>query len=332
MTIDTVSLMRSFWPSPSPAAVERVRDFTDGDLARTLEHTGLASSKIAEIVNHWRDVQASARWSSLLAAGYTMVSLDRGNIDAPVPIWSDLHDEGAEGRLFYFYLFALCFDETVAYLRQRGTPEHVIDSTMNILVQHSATYERKWGNLGVDGGWWTLIVLRGELLQIGSLEFHLVSLGVGTLSPEWYDEAETQALGPGFRRGDASLGVHIPQDADFSPAALDRTLDEARAVLRRLWPVEHRRLATCRSWIMDDRLATLLGPDSNLVRFQQRFELVPGWVEDDDDVLEFVFRLPGTALGELPRRTSLERAVLGILERGEHWHTRSGWFDFDGAS
>jgi hypothetical protein len=324
--------MRSFWPLPSTAAVERVRDFTASDLTRTLDQTGLAPDKIQEIVNHWRDVQRSSQWSNLLAAGYTMVSIDRGNIDAPLPIWSDLHDEGAEGRLFYFYLFALCFDETVEFLRRQDTPEHIIDSSMNVLAQHSATYERKWGNLGVEAGWWMLIVLRGELLQIGSLEFHLVSLGVGTLSPEWYDENVAQALGPGFRRGDSSLGLHIPQDADFSPEALDRTFDEARAILGRLWPVEHRRLATCRSWIMDDRLVRLLRPDSNLVRFQQRFELVPGWVDGDDDVLDFVFRLPTIALGDLPQRTSLERAVIAVLERGEHWHTRTGWFDFDGAS
>jgi hypothetical protein len=332
VTRDTISSMRSFWPLPSSTAVERVRDFTESELSRTLRQTGLTPDKIQEIVNHWRDVQESSQWSSLLAAGYTMVSIDRGNIDAPVPIWSDLYDGGVEGRLFYFYLFALCFDEAVAYLRHQNTPERIIDSTMNILARHSATYERKWGNLGVEAGWWMLIVLRGELLQIGSLQFHLVSLGVGTLSPEWYDETVAQHLGPGFRQGDSSIGLHIPQDADLSPEALDRTFDEARAILGQLWPVEHRRLATCRSWIMDDRLVSCLRADSNLVSFQQRFELVPGWVEDDEDVLDFVFRLPTTVFVDLPQRTSLERAVIAVLEGGEHWHTRSGWFDFDGAS
>jgi hypothetical protein len=332
VSTDTISAMRSFWPLPSTTALERVRDFAVGDLFRTLGLAGLAPDKIQEVVTHWSEVQQSPEWSSLLAAGCTMISIDRGNIDAPLPIWSDLHEEGTEGRLFYFYLFALCFDETVAYLRERGTPEHVIDASMNILVQHSATYERKWGELGVEAGWWMLIVLRGELLQIGSLEFHLVSLGVGTLSPEWYDESVAEALGPGFCRGDPSLGLHIPQDADLSPEALDRTFHEARAVLGQLWPVEHRRLATCRSWIMDDRLVSILKPNSNLVKFQQRFELVPGWVEGDDDVLDFVFRLPSTAFSDLPQGTSLERAVIAVLQRGEHWHTRSGWFDFDGVT
>jgi hypothetical protein len=315
---------------PSTRALERVRDFTESDLARSLARTGLAPDKIQEVEAHWRDVQQSTAWSSLLAAGCTMVLRDRGNVDAPIPIWSDLRDEGVEGRLFYFYLFALCVDEAVAYLRQRGTPEPVIGATVNILAQHSATYERKWGNLGVEAGWWMLIVLR-ELLQIGSLEFHLVTLGVGTLAPEWYDEPTAVALGPGFRRGDASLGLHIPQDADLSPEALDRTFYDARTILGRLWPASRRRLATCRSWIMDDRLVTQLRPDSNLVNFQQRFELVPGWVEDDEDVLDFVFRLPGKDISDLPQKTSLERAVIAVLENGDHWHTRSGWFDFDGA-
>jgi hypothetical protein len=322
--------MRSFWPHSTASALQRVREFTVSDVVSALEKTGLAPDKIQEVVDHWSDVRGSSQWTDLLAAGYTMVSNDRGNIDAPIPIWSDLHDQGAEGRLFYFYLFALCLEETVEYLRRLSTPEHVIDSSLNILTQHSATFERKWGSLGVEAGWWMLLVLRGELLQIGSLEFHLVTLGVGSLSPEWYDETVASELGPGFRRGDSSFGLHIPQDADLSPEALDRTFDEARTILRQRWPVEHRRLATCRSWTMDDRLTDFLKPDANLVKFQQRFELVPGWVDGDEDVLDFVFRLPGTAVDDLPQTTSLERAVLSVLGSGEKWHTRSGWFDFDG--
>jgi hypothetical protein len=330
MTKDTISQMTEFWPLPSSASLERVRDVDAGELSRILENIGLTAVQVQEIVDHWPEVQENPQWASLLAAGYTMVTADRGNFNAPVPIWTDLNDVGDEGRLFYFYLFALCYDETVAYLRQSGTPEDIIDASVGILARHSATYERKWGSLGVETGWWTLLVLRGELLQIGALEFHRVTLGVGTLSPEWYDESDARALGPGFRRGDPSIGLHISQDANLTPASLDRTFADARRLLGELWPVSQRRLATCRSWTMDDRLVEVLRPDSNLVGFQRRFELVPGWLDGDEDVLDFVFRRPNTALAHLPQTTSLERAVVAVLQRGNHWRTRTGWLDFDG--
>ncbi len=139
-------------------------------------------------------------------------------------------------------------------------------------------------------------------------------------------------LRPGFRRGDPSLGVHIPQGADLSHTALERTFLDARGVLGRVWPSSTRRLATCRSWIMDERLLDALGPESNLVRFQQLFTLVPGWVDGDDDVLEFVFRRPGASLSELPQRTSLERYIVSLLRGGDHFHIRTGWLDFDGGT
>jgi GNAT domain-containint protein len=66
--------------------------------------------------------------------------------------------------------------------------------------------------------------------------------------------------------------------------------------------------------------------------FLRRFELVPGSVDGDEDVVDFVFRLPRTPLADLPRRTSLERLVTSVLESGEHWHIRTGWFDFDGTA
>ncbi len=203
---------------------------------------------------------------------------------------------------------------------------------MNIYRLHAATHLRKHGTLGFDAGWWSLLVLRGELLAIGSLQFHRVNLGVGTLAPEWYDGDDPHATLPGFRRGDASVGVHIPQGADLTPPTLERTFDEARRVLGRIWPTNTRRLATCRSWMLDERLLALRA-DSNLVsvfapiRTRARITWTAMrrlWISS--------FKLPGVALADLPRRTSLERLITSVLESGEHWHIRSGWFDFDGTA
>jgi hypothetical protein len=328
---DTIGAMRAFWPAPSRQASERVANFTEGDLASALVATGLSNEQIEEVVSHWAEAQASDEWSSLLAMGCTMVARDRGNVDRSLPIWEELDDQGDVGRLFYFFLAALCCDDTIAFLRENATPEHIIESTMNIYRLHAATHLCKHGTLGFDAGWWSLLVLRGELLAIGSLQFHRVNLGVGTLAPEWYNDDDPHTTLAGFRRGDASVGVHIPQGADLTPTTLERTFDEARRVLGRIWPTNTRRLATCRSWMLDERLLALRA-DSNLVSFLRRFELVPGTIDGDEEVVDFVFQMPGVALADLPRHTSLERLITSVLERGEHWHIRSGWFDFDGTA
>jgi hypothetical protein len=328
----TLASMRKFLPAAPPNAVERVRHFETKRLVETLEWLTIASDDITETARHWDAFRGDDDWVSLLAALLTQVERQRGSIDAPIPIWPDLDDAGPSGRLFYVYLFALAYEGSRDFFVTEGTPENVIDRTFDVLARHCATHRRKWGTLGVDAGWWMLPVLRGELVQIGSLKFHLVTLGVGSLSPiPWYDEHVAATLGVGFRRGDASLGLHIPQGTDLSPGRLDETIDEARRILAQLWPASQRRLATCATWMLDGRLRTFLDPSSNIVQFQQRFNVLSEFVDDDADVLNFVFRSPGTVLEDLPQLTTLERAVVDVLSHGGHWHTCSGWFDFDGS-
>jgi hypothetical protein len=323
--------MRAFLPLASTESMALVSAKSAGELAMTLETLKLHRDQIDEIVAQWEVIRADLEWASLLGACLTMLEIDRGFFDAPLPIWPDLDDAGASGRLFYFYVFALDYPRAVEFLERVGTPANVIDATMDVLARHAATHEFKWGTLGVDAGWWMLPVLRGEILQIGALKFHRLTLGVGTLSPEpWLSDDEANALGPGFRRGDALIGLHIPQGADLAPASLDVTFSEARRVLGRLWPTPQRRLATCQSWLMNERLRDDLDEESNLVRFQRRFTSLPLWRDDDDDVLDFVFRRPMTAVDDLPQTTRLERAIVKTLQRGEHWHIPIGWLDFDG--
>jgi hypothetical protein len=327
----TLEKMRAFLTPATPEAIERVRHVEMRGLVETLEWLNIASDDVGEIAQHWDAFRRDDEWVSLLAALLTQVEVQRGSIDAPIPIWPDLDDAGPSGRLFYAYLFALSYEGARDFFVAEGTPENVIDRTFDVLARHCATHRRKWGTLGIDAGWWMLPVLRGELVQIGSLKFHRVTLGVGSLSPTpWYDEHVAATLGAGFRRGDDSLGIHIPQGADLSPDRLDETMDEARRVLGELWPTPRRRLATCATWMLDERLRTFLGPSSNIVQFQLRFNVLSEYFDDDEDVLDFVFRRPGTALKDLSQETTLERAIVDVLSSGGHWHTCSGWFDFDG--
>lgn len=326
----TMTLMSDALDVPSSEVLDRLRHFSAAALRTALVDRGLKVDEVAEIVAHWDDFRRDDVFVALLAALVATVERQRGDVDAPISIWSDL-EEGPSGRLLYFYLFALCAPDTAQFLRAAGCPEPVIERTLGDLGRHADIHRRKHGTTGVDAGWWMLVTLRGELVHVGSLQFHSVNLGVGTLSPSpWFGADEIARLGVGFRHGDPSVGVHIPEGARLGRDDLDATFDHARALLGSIWPTQQRRLATCQSWMLDDHLAMYLKPDSNIIGFQRRFTLLPAWVDDDGDTLEFIFRRPGIALGDLPRATTLQRAILEVLETGGHWRARSGWLDFDG--
>ena len=327
-----VSQMFEFAGPAAPESFDAIRGLDHERLSSTLADLGLGATVVDEVVGNWDAVRADDDWVALLASITSMVTRQRGHEDEPLAIWDDLDDLGANGRLFYFYVFALCARDTAGYLSQRGAPQAVVDQTLGVLARHNAIHENKWGTPGVDAGWWMLPTLRGELVHVGALQFHLVHIGVGTFSPfPWYDAADAARRGPGFRRGDEILGVHIPQGADLSDFTLDYTFREARRVTEVIWPTTARRLATCQTWMFDDRIARHLAPTSRIRGFADRFTMVPGGCADDADVVEFVFRRPGVQLDELPVRTALERLVVETLSSGEHWISRCGWLDLDAS-
>lgn len=333
MALSVVESMRAHYGPAPPAFVDRLADVSPDDVAGALEEIGLDGEASRECAEHWDGFRGDLEWANLVGAVWASVERDRGRIDEPLPIWPDLDDAGTNGRLFYLYLYALAGAGTREFLEEAGTPPDVVADTLADVVAHCATHRRKSGTVGVDAGWWMLLSLRGELVQVESLQFHRFHLGVGTLSPApWYDESEAASRGPGFRRGDEAVGLHIPRGTNLAPAALDSTLARARDVLGALWPTRQRRLATCQTWMLDDRLRAHLDPSTNLLRFQDRFTLLAGWREVDEDVADFIFERSLSSLPSVTALTRLQRAVLEVLGGGEHWRARIGWFDFDGPA
>jgi hypothetical protein len=327
----TLGLMRSFVPTSSTSDQRRVRGLEVTELERTLTSVGVPADVVERALAQWAAFRADGEWVSLLASLVAWVERSRGDVDVLIPIWDDLDGAGENGRFFYFYLFAICYDGACAFLRGGGCPPDVVDTTMTVMPRHVTVHERKRGSVGFEPGWWLLPILRGEMVQIGSLQFHRVNLGVGNLSPEpWYSSEESRARGVGFRHGDPSVGIHIPNGTALAPSDLDATFTRARDVLGVMWPVEQRRLATCQTWLLDDQLKDFLDPDSNIMRFQRRFTLLDGWYDNDEETIGFIFQKVGVAWADLPRDTTLQRGVIDLLERGGHWRARPGWLVFDG--
>ena len=320
----TIAAMRSGLTRERAATPDALRRVDVAQIAETLVDLGLPEDDVREAVNRWGDVVASEEWTNLLAGMLAMIERQRGQIDEPIAIWDDLDDAGPPGRLFYVYLVALASAGTRAFLRRAGFPEGVVRDSFATFARHVSLHQRKHASFGVDAGWWMVPLLRGEFVSVGSLQYHRVTLGVGSLAPRpWYGVDDVERLGTGFAPGDPSIGLHIPDGANLSPFAVMDSLERARYLLQRTWPVAQRRLVTCQSWMLDDRLGDWIG-EGNLVAFQRLFTLVNEWHDDDEDVREFVFRPRESA-----RATALQDVVTRLLKSGGHWRNRTGWIAWD---
>ncbi|MFD6434901.1 acyltransferase domain-containing protein [Streptomyces venezuelae] len=268
----------------------------------------------------WADPEA--RW--LLDRCTDAVVRDMGKVvgsQLPVPpvlpeAWGEL------GRCFFVYVYVAALEHVRAYHRGRGIPDDVSRRTLADLGRHLAVHRRARGSRGLLVPDWLGLHFRGELYQLGRLQFQRAVLGERM-------GGATSAAGHRAGPGGLCLNVHI---TDFrgalTPEACDRSMSLAREFFARHFPEERFETAVCHSWLLDPQLRTYLPDDSNIVRFQRRFRPAAGYGQEpsDGDPVAFVFGDRDLPVAELPRRTRVERAVGDHLRAGGHWYTGHGWF------
>jgi hypothetical protein len=230
-------------------------------------------------------------------------------------------------RYFPVCVYVMVLPVVLAYHRTRGIPADVSRRTLADLGRQMAVHRRRYGTGGLVTPDWLSLHFRGELYQLGRLQFERARLGSRT-------SAAVRAEGRPAAEGDACLSLHIPDFCGpLTPDAVDRSLARAGGFFARYFPEHDARIATCHSWLLDPQLAGYLPADSNIIRFQSRFRPArPGESQEtaevsDRDPVGFVFGDPELPPHALPRRTTLERAVGDHLRAGRHWHMGHGWFE-----
>ncbi|MER6731939.1 acyltransferase domain-containing protein [Streptomyces puniciscabiei] len=224
---------------------------------------------------------------------------------------------------FAAYVFVAAAPHTLARHRERGIPAGVSRRTLADLGRQMAVHRRRHGTTGVNARRWLVRHFRGELYQLGRLQFERARHGQRT-------SAVIAAAGLDVAPGTPCLNLHIPDFlGPLTPSACDRSLAWAREFFPRHFPEERPVAALCHSWLLDPQLKRYLPADSNIIRFQDRFRTAREDTEPSDtEPVQFVFGDPGLAIADLPRRTSVERAVGDHLRAGGHWYIGHGWFPF----
>jgi hypothetical protein len=209
---------------------------------------------------------------------------------------------------FHVAAFLAVLPDVLAYHAERAVPEDVSWESLADLGDKAVVHRKLFGT----GGTKQFMVqqsFRGILYRLGRLQF--------------------------TRHGDATLEVHIPDGGPLEPEASYRLAAE-------FYPrhfVEDRRpelRLLCRSWLLDPQLADYLPATSNILRFQQAYAIATpppepvgdgGITDGDTAIVEFVFRRVAhdlDAVLALPRRTTLERAVVEHIMAGRHWLVPEG--------
>lgn len=283
---------------------------TRADAPAMLDRLAVPPDDAAEVMAAWPDPDSplwtpELRW--LLDRSTALVRADLGGHGWLSPGPALPRERGPAWRHLYVYAYLALVDVALEYHRAHGIAEAVSWTTLADLGRNLAVDRRMRGE-----GWpvmqsWLTLHSRGGLYELGRLQHH---------------------------RGDSALSLHIPDSGPLTPEAVSASLDEARAFFPRHFPDERYTAFSCGSWLLDPQLREYLPDESNIIRFQRRFDLEPHEEQEglnaDVEVLRFVFRTLTTPLDRLPRGTVLQRAVVDHLQAGRHWQWRRGRFPIAG--
>lgn len=251
------------------------------------------------------------------------VAAGLGVIGAKVP--SGVSQDVASGptRLYGDVLALLaCVPSVLAYHAERGVPEDVTWDTLSDLPRHVARYERLHGRPGFSELRWLSTHLRGLIYSLGRLQFERIR---AIPLPE--DHAAVVAATGELAEDEVMLNVHIPETGPLHPGLCEAAYAQAIDRFAAWHPDERPRAFVCHSWLLDPQLRDYLPSSSNIIRFQDRFDVVGAGSEAPGSMQEFVFGRAGQVdLEDLPQRTSLERAFVQHLRAGGTWYSRTGWF------
>ncbi|MDQ3327767.1 MAG: acyltransferase domain-containing protein [Chloroflexota bacterium] len=262
---------------------------------------------------------SAGHWWLLQRCVHSLVR-DMGAIDGPPPFPSLPERIGLLHRYFYVYVFVAVLPHVQAYHRARSIPDAVSRLTLADLGRNMAVHRHRYQSGGLADPDWLMLHFRGVIYQLGRLQFERTTLGNRTGSG-------VAAVGLPYGPGDPALSVHIPAYyGPLTPEACDASLACAQDFFPRHFPEETYEIGVCHSWLLDTQLAQYLPADANIIQFQNRFLPAYQLAEaDDEGTVRFVFGRSTIEPDNLPRGTTLERAVGDHLRAGRHWFGGAGW-------
>src|SRR5256886_2870579 len=251
-------------------------------------------------------------WSCLERAYETLIN-DLGGF-ATIALPGPAIGSTPMDRYFFVYVYLAALADVRRFHVRRGIPDDISWATLSDLGRNLKRDRLLLGDGGLRTSGWLTLHFRGSIYQLGRLQLNRVNIRAAHVADA-------------FREGDPALGIHIPESGPLTPEGCDESFARAQPFFARHFPETPTRVAICTSWLLDPQLAEYLAPESNIMRFQRRFELVGEGSDGDADVLRFVFHRIAPRIDDLPERTTLERAFVAHLRKGEHWRSRTGWLE-----
>lgn len=200
-----------------------------------------------------------------------------------------------EDRIKMLSCYLMSVSRVYDIYQEMGISDEIFTDTFKCFTRFIKECKVKTGKYAFDRAFWTYRQASMVLFRIGELEYEMIE-----------------------EKGKREIAVHIPSDARMTDADINDSLKAAQEFFATYYPKYSDSDYVCDSWLLSPKLKELLGEESNIIRFQNRFEIIS---EDKEakDIFEWLFKTSEDAdITTLPEDTSLQRKAKALLLQGDN--------------
>lgn len=193
-------------------------------------------------------------------------------------------------KMLSYMLSAACY--SYEKYREMGISEKIFIDTMKCFSRFVKENKESFGFYVFNQDFWTGRQLSLQLFRLNDLEFEL------------YMDNSTP-----------TIAIHIPSDAVLSEQVCKDGVRTAQEFVRKYFTNYIDAPFSCNSWLLSPNLKKLLPPTSNILKFQNMFQ-IQQIDENCDKYMKWVYKKNYSNFEDLPEDTSLQRKMKVFLLQG----------------
>ncbi len=179
-----------------------------------------------------------------------------------------------DGKKNFLTALYMCEKLSEQY-KLKGISDDILYDTLSDIGRWLDIWSELKGKLYLGETSWLERHLNMKLFKLGRLQF-----AFGTSE---YDIAEKK-----IKKGDNVIEIHIPAAGPLLKEECEKSLAMAKKFFEEFYPEYNYKYFTCHSWLMDSALKNILKADSNILEFQDMFEIF--MPEESYSILKYIFK------------------------------------------
>lgn len=253
----------------------------------------LSLNELMKIINLPKEIiiDVNRKFEEIDTTKYQLIIDELISNKASIKTYENLKDyfKDDEENIGVLLIELVAMLKTYENYQKLNIDKSIFIDTMKCFKRFLLESKKKNGKYIFDRGWWVYRQLNMSLFRIYDLEYELI-------------DYET-------------INIHIPSDAIFTKEEVDKSIQAFKIFIDKYLNEYKDAKLYCDSWLLSPILKKILNENSNIISFQNRFNILEVDKEDKGYIIWVFNKNINTPINELSENTSLQRKIKELMKQ-----------------